>query len=164
MPIPHARRMNLIALSLLITALIAFIAFHFLIIERYTDPMLKLGPEMVGWQVWPILYDTLTSHLGSNNISGMIALSAFITFSLIVAGCPFLIPILKVSRLSWWIVVVSSGAAMCGLGGNILTEQDPDFSTPGPGLYCLLASLALNFLGLLFIRREVPAAPEVDPA
>ncbi len=163
MPIPHARRMNQIALALLITALISFVAVHFLVLQRYTDPMLEL-PETVGWQVWPGMGDTLRFHLSSNDISGMVALSAFITFSLTVIGCPLLVPFLRASRISWWIVVITSGAAMCGLGGNILMEQDPSFSTPGPGLYCLLASLALNFLGLLFIRREVPAAPEVDPA
>jgi hypothetical protein len=162
MPIPHARRMNLIALALLITALIAFGAFHFLIIEIYPGPSLSPDLETVGWQVWPSLVETL-GELHTSGMQPMVTISAFVTSALLVVACPFLVPVLRISRLIWWITVITSGAAMCGWGGVILMEPtDPTSCILGPGSYCLLASLALNFLGLLFIRREVTAAPEVD--
>jgi hypothetical protein len=154
MPIPHARRMNLIALALLITALIAFVAFHFLPLEIYTDPSLFSKGHEIGWRIWPSLVRFL-NDVDFNDLEGMIAVSAFLTYCLLVVGSPFIIPVLRVSRLGWWITVICSGLAMCGFGGMIvMTENNPSFSIPGPGLYCLLASLALNFLGLLFIRRE----------
>ena len=161
MPIPHARRMNLIALALLITALIAFVVFHFLSFEIYTDP--SYGPSN-GWMMWPGLIDFL-GDVDFEDLAGMIAASAFLTYSLLVVVSPFIVPFLRISRLGWWMCIIASGVAMCGFGGVVLfSGHDPSFSVPGPGFYCLLASLALNFLGLLFIRREVPAAPEVDPA
>ena len=163
MPIPHARRMNLIALALLITALIAFVAFHFLVITIYTDPGYSKTRDL-GWEIWPELLEFL-KDVDFDQIQGMIAASAFLTYCLLVVASPFLVPVLRISRIGWWVTVIASGVAMLGFGGVILiSNDDPSFSVPGPGLYCLLASLALNFLGLLFIRREVPAAPEVDSA
>jgi drug/metabolite transporter (DMT)-like permease len=164
MPIPHARRMNLIALALLITALIAFVAFHFLAVTIYTDPGLISKSQEFGWELWPALVDFL-KDADFDELQGMVAASAFLTYCLLVVASPFITTILRKSRLIWWITVIASGVAMCGFGGMVLiSDSDPSFSIPGPGLYCILASLALNFLGLLFIRREVPAAPEVDPA
>jgi hypothetical protein len=150
-PIPHARRMNLIALALLITALIAFVAFHFLIVDVYKDPLISDELEIVGWQVWPSAFEFL-QHYDTSDMHAMVAISAFVTSALLIVASPFIVPFLRISRLSWWITVISSGAAMCGLGGVILMERS--YSIPGPGSHCLLASLALNFLGLLFIRRE----------
>ena len=157
MPIPHARRMNLIALALLITALIAFVAFHFLVITIYTDPGYSKTRDL-GWEIWPELLEFL-KDVDFDQIQGMIAASAFLTYCLLVVASPFLVPVLRVSRISWWVTVIASGVAMVGFGGIVLiSDDDPSFSVPGPGLYCLLASLALNFLGLLFIRREPAAA------
>lgn len=158
MPIPHARRMNLIALALLVTALIAFVSFHFLVIE-YDDS----SPDM-GWEIWPTFFDTL-KNLDITDMEDMLATSAFFTYCLLVIASPFSMVLLRNSRPLWWISTITSGGAFCTISGMIcLAELIGTSSTPGPGLYCLLASLALNFLGLLFIRREVPATPEVDPA
>lgn len=160
MPIPHARRMNLVALALLVTALIAFVAFHFLRFEIYADP--SYGPS-IGWALWPTLIDFI-GDVDFNDLTGMIAASAFLTHSLLVVVSPFIVPLLRISRLGWWMSAIASGVSMCGLGGAVLfSDHDPTFSVPGPGFYAILASLALNFLGLLFVRREVPAPPMVDP-
>jgi hypothetical protein len=153
--------MNLIALALLITALIAFIAFHFLVITIYTDPGYSKTRDL-GWEIWPELLEFL-KDVDFDQLQGMIAASAFLTYCLLVVASPFLVPVLRVSRIGWWVTVIASGLAMLGFGGIVLiSNDDPSFSLPGPGLYCLLASLALNFIGLLFIRREVPAAPVVE--
>lgn len=165
MPIPHARRMNLIALALLITALVAFIAFHLLVFTIYTATYEVSKSLEFGWQLWPELMDFL-KDADFDNVPGMIGASAILTHSLLVVVSPFITNVLRTSRTSWWITAISSGVAMCGLGGIVIliAGSDPFFSIPGPGLYCLLASLALNFLGLLFIRRQLPAAPEADLA
>jgi hypothetical protein len=153
--------MNLIALALLVTALIAFVAFHFLVITIVTDPGSSRSDES-GWRIWPELLEFL-KDADFNDAEGMIAVSAFLTYCLLVVGSPFILPVLRMSRLGWWITVIASGLAMCGFGGMILlSEHDPAYSVPGPGTYCLLASLALNFLGLLFIRREVPPPPALE--
>jgi hypothetical protein len=165
MPIPHARRMNLIALALLITSLIAFITFHFLptisgeeIDREGYDPN-----EFKGWTIW----EEIGNFAKSPNIGDfqeMIGVSTFLTGVLLILSSPFLIPVLRRSRLVWWIATLGSGLVLTGLGGLlVISNLDPD-DNPGPAIYCILASLALNFLGLLFIRREIPASPEVDSA
>lgn len=156
MPIPHARRMNLIALALLITALIGFVCFHFMVVDDDSNEM--------GWEFWPSLIDFL-KDADFEEVEGMIAAAAFLSYTLLVAVTPFAITALCRSRAIWWLSTIASGSAMCGLGGVIIVGlMDASGSEAGPGLYCLLGSLLLNFLGLLFIRREVPAAPEMDPA
>jgi hypothetical protein len=61
-------------------------------------------------------------------------------------------------------VTISSGTAFFGLGGILLYHLALDPSLSSSGINCLIAAQMLHFTGLLFIRREVPAAPEVDPA
>lgn len=159
MPIPHARRMNLIALALLITGLVSLIAFHpFVFVDHRPN-----DEAMHGWQIWPEIWRTIKSP-DFNDIQSLIATSAFLTSLLLVAGAPFSIPLLRVSRLAWWLAIFVSGLALIGLSGVLIMNYSDTSATVGPGFYCLIASQALNFLGLLFIRREIPAAPEVDPA
>lgn len=138
--------MNLVALALLITALIGFVCFHFMV--------LNVDTERKGWQIWPSLIEFLKAA-DFDDLQGMVAAAAFLTYTLLVVATPFAIIALCRSRLLWWLIAIASGTAMCGLGGVIILGMiDDDVSAPTPGLLCLLASLALNFLGLLFIRRE----------
>ena len=166
MPIPHARRMNLIALALLITALIAFTAFHFLPVMAETEfARIGAAPDEInaGWSIWQEIGNFFVAPRIDDS-QAMIGISTFLTCVVLILACPFLVPLFRRSRLVWWIATIASGLVLTGLGGLlVITNLAPD-DHPGPAIFSLLASLALNFLGLLFIRRELPAAPEVDPA
>jgi len=68
---------------------------------------------------------------------------------------PFLL--FRASRLAWWLAVIVAGTALVGLTGVLLVDYSdvpPEAEKPGPGFFCLIASQVLNFLGLLFVRRE----------
>jgi hypothetical protein len=154
MLIPHARRMNLIALALLVTALIAFTAFHLLPVDS------GIGSDD-GWRVWQEIGLFLeTPNL--EDLQTMIGISSFLTCVVMILTGPFLIPVLRRSRLAWWLATIVSGMAFAGLGVVVAIHNLGPGTQPGPAVFCLLAALALNFLGLLFIRREVPAAPAFD--
>ena len=151
--------MNLIALALLVTALIAFIAFHFLptisgveVDRRGYDPS-----DFEGWTIW----EEIGNFAKAPNIGDfqeMIGVSTFLTGVVLILSSPILIPVLRRSRLVWWIATLGSGLVLTGLGGLLVINNLEPALQPGPAIYCLLASLALNFLGLLFIRREPAAA------
>jgi hypothetical protein len=156
----RARWMNLIALALLSTAVIAFVAFHFLKVQSYVDPGLMGQPEELGWSIWPEVYEFLKNP-DPGEFQPMIGIASLLASSVLVITCPFLVPVLSRSRLVWWIAVLASGSAMCGLGGVLLFGQGD--AVPGPAIWCLLGVLVLNFTGLLFIRREAVAPAEVHP-
>ncbi len=158
----HARRMNLIALALLITALISFAAFHGLEFQIYVDPSMQVEDDNRGWRVWPELVD-FVRDLDFSDPRDLIAWAGFLCATLLIAASPALIPVFRASRLAWWLAALVSGTAMLGLGGVLLLDPpDPSWSVPGPGYFCLLGALALNFIGLLFVRREVLPEPRID--
>ena len=154
--------MNLIALAFLVTAVIAFAAFHFLLIDIHVDPVLTGQSEERGWTIWVEVYEFLKDP-DPGESQAMIGVASFLASTALVIACPLLVPVFNRSHWLWWIAVLTSGAAMCGLGGVLLlSHSDPSYSVPGPAIYCLLAVLVLNFTGLLFIRRE--ARPDIiDP-
>ena len=155
--------MNVIALALLCTALIAFGAFHFLEVQIYVDPGLAGQSGELGWRIWLEVYEFLKSP-DPDEFQPMIGIASLLASTVLVVACPFLVPVLSRSRWVWWIAVLASGSAMCGLGGVLLsTQNDPGYAVPGPGIYCLLGVLVLNFTGLLFIRREGPKPFDPGP-
>ncbi len=163
MPIPHARRMNLIALALFIAALVSLVAFHLLPIHP-SDATTEREASR-GWIVWAMIYYLYSSGtLFDLSVPEMIAYGGLPVSMLLVVAAPFLVQLLRGSRPIWWIMVIMSSA--CLVPTSLLIwkySEDPDNLLPRfVGL--LMSSMYLNFLGLLFIRREVPAAPEVDPA
>ena len=153
MPIPQARRMNLIALALFIAALVSFVGFHllpgFLIVEDEMQP---------GWAIWTILPELVAEMPGEPLM--MIIFASFITSAFLVLACPFVAGVLRRSRIAWWTVTISSGAAFFGLGGILIYHLALDPSSSTSGINCLAAGQMLQFLGLLFIRREqAPGLP-----
>jgi hypothetical protein len=152
MAISHARRMNLVALAVLLTALISLAVFHGTVFVDH-------GPDdevSYGWQVWPEIWRTVRAP-NFDDFMDLIATSAFLTSLLLIAIAPFAIPLFRASRLAWWLAAIVSGLALVGLSGVLLVSySDPAAGSEklGPGFFCLIASQVLNFLGLLFIRRE----------
>ncbi len=146
--------MNLTARTLLGAALATFIAFHFLV---FYDLSPFLDPHR-GWRLWEQVWASFVSP-NFDDPWELIALSSFLAASLLTVASPFAFSLLANSRWMWWLAVIASGMALTGLGSMLVTYYfDPDeFDRTGPGLFCLLATLVLNFLGLLFIRRESPA-------
>ncbi|MCW1883385.1 hypothetical protein OKA04_01500 [Luteolibacter flavescens] len=155
---PHARWMNVAALSLLVTALIVFVAFHFMVVDYASSPM---GKNTMGWHLWPELYRFVRMGNFSDSES-TIAATCFLCATLLVALAPFSISFLQKSRLAWWVVVIPAGVATFGFGGTIGIELLNSPASFGPGIPCLIASFALNFTGLLLIRREPTPEPVVD--
>ena len=103
--IPHARRMNLIALALLISALVAFAAFHFLPLSAtnpYEGPTGDYEERVVrGWRIWDEVRSVLFNRY-FDDILSLIAISAFLSSSLITCLSPLLLSALAKSRLIWW--------------------------------------------------------------
>jgi len=152
MPTTHARRMNLIALAVLLTGLISLIAFHGMVfVDR------GLGDEVVyGWQVWPEIWQFILDP-DFSELGDLIMISAFLTSVLLIVIAPFAIPLFRASRLAWWLAAIVAGTALVGLTGVLLVDYSdvpPDAEKLGSGFFCLVTSQVLNFLGLLFIRRE----------
>jgi len=135
-----AHPLNRLGIILLISALICLIGFHLLPIDRNSQ----------GWEFWPAIWDVLTRR-GRIQWESMIAISAFLTIAILVTASPFITRLLRASNLFRWLAIVASGTALLGLGGLILIDL-PD----GPAFVFLLATMLLNFAGLICIRPHAP--------
>ncbi|RYD63337.1 MAG: hypothetical protein EOP83_12465 [Verrucomicrobiaceae bacterium] len=145
--------MNLIALAVLLTGLILLIAFHPMVfVDR------RLSDEVVhGWQVWPEIWQFIADP-DLSDPGDLIMISAFLTSVLLIVVAPFAIPLFRASRVAWWLAAIVAGTALVGLSGVLLVDYSdvsPEAEKLGPGFFCLIASQVLNFLGLMFIRREM---------
>lgn len=159
----RARWMNLIALAILVTALIAFAAFHFLVVQTYVDPGLAGQPAERGWTIWLEVYEFFKDP-DPDETQAMIGVASFLAATVLVIACPLLVTVFNRSRWLWWIAVLASGVAMFGLGSILLFSlPDPSYAVPGPAIHCLVAVLVLNFTGLLFIRREGSSLTDIEP-
>jgi hypothetical protein len=154
--------MNLIALALLVTSLLFFIGFH---LGDWIHGSVESKP-MAGWELWKNAFEVVRdSNLRGLPHSLFITMSALIVATVLICGGPFAVKPLAASRALWWGATVASAASFAGFGGFMAYHMAENaVHEPGSGFFCLLAAQMLNFTGLLFIRREVPAAPEVDPA
>jgi hypothetical protein len=154
--------MNRIARLAFVAALISFIAFHFVEFWHFTEP--DLDADTTGWRIWTEIPTTMGSPSHLDGVQ-MIFWSCFLTSSLLVASSPFLVGVVRVSRLAWWIGALTSGVATIALGGFLISlVSDHAEISPGLGFTLLLAAMLLNFLGFFFIRREIPPNPVTDPA
>ena len=152
MSIPDARRMNLIARALLITALLFFVGFH---LGDWVRATLDLEP-LKGWELWK----NAISVVRHSNLRGLphslfITMSALSVATVLICGGPFAVKPLAASRALWWGATVVSAASFVGFGGFMAYHMAENaLHEPGSGFFCLLAAQMLNFIGLLFIRRE----------
>jgi hypothetical protein len=164
MPQIPASMMNQAARTLFLAALGCFAAFHF--VSFYIIQNQSFASEdFTGWKIWKGLVADAFRHSSRVDAKEMIAYSGFLTSALLLVSSPFLVPFLRISRLAWWICVLTSGASMLGFGSVIIPQAtiSPDV-VPGPGFCFLLAAMTLNFLGFFFIRREIPPNPVIDPS
>ncbi len=121
---------------------------------------------MAGWELWKNAFELVRdSNLRGLPHSLLITISALTVASVLICGSPFAVKPLASSRALWWGATVVSAASFAGFGGFMAYHVVEDaVHEPGTGFFCLIAAQMLHFTGLLFIRREVPAVPEVDPA
>ena len=163
MPLLSVPVMNRTARVLFLTALGCFVAFHFVRFTIFLDPSLS-ATDNTGWRIWGELPDAFRDF-SRVDAEEMVIWSGFLTSSLLLASSPLLVPVLKLSRLAWWLGVLASGVAMLGFGGVIIPVLwVADYAVPGPGAYCLFAAMLLNFTGFFFIRREIPPNPVIETA
>lgn len=148
-------RSNRIALCCLVLALAGFVAFHFL-------PWVPRSEgHFDGWVIWQNISRKLLSTLWDSR--DLLAATGFLTGALVLVSGPFLLPVLRSSRLAWWLFTVISALATIGLSGlilfHIIAYPHNSPRPPGLGMICIIVSQFLNFLGLCFIRRPKPEAP-----
>jgi hypothetical protein len=151
------RFLNLLALALLVTSLLIFVAFHFL-----------PGPkgEGQGWEVWMQLWVAIRDPENFDEPRVIIAIATFLSFTALVVCSPFLIVIYRRSRLAWWLATIVGGVATLGFWIAILSTST--LEELGQYGVALLAAPAVNLIGLFLIRGhskesgEVPVGPPMD--
>ncbi len=137
------RNGRIASMTLLIAALVLFVAFHFL-------P--GFGPNEKGWHVWPYLSHTLLNpRFLIQQPTNCIANASFLNFSLLIVVSPFLTRILRKSRLVWWLATSFSGLAAVGFF-VVISSETHDLHRLGWGILCLLIAPFLNFSGLILAR------------
>ena len=157
MTIPPARRMNLIARAFLITAVIALVMFHLLPMDGSAGQ-----DDIRGWSIWGFFWDALDPATIASSPVELMVFGTMISTCLLVLAAPFSLDLLQKSRPLWWISAIISATGL-GLVGWSCLELQRSFHVSLPkSLICLLTATALNFIGLLFIRRELPAKPIID--
>jgi len=136
-----ARHVNHVALALLVAALVCWIAFHLL-------PMERDGGR--GWELWRQILRApkIGSMFGWKKL---LPISGFLTLGLLVPASPFVTTLLRSSTPCRWLAMLASGAAFFGFGGAVAASLDSSYS-----FFCLVASMFLNFFGLVCIRHVAP--------
>jgi hypothetical protein len=156
--------MNRAARVLFIVSFGCFVAFHFASFYIFPNQPF-LSKDFTGWNIWVAMVADTFRHSSRVDARTMIAYSGFLTSALLLISAPFLLPVLRISRLAWWGCVLTSGIAMIGFGSVIIPQGKVSGDVvPGPGYHLLFSAMLLNFLGFLFIRREIPPNPVIDPA
>ena len=136
MPLLSVPVMNRTARILFLNALACFVVFHFVRFTIFLDPLWS-ATDNTGWRIWGELPDDFRD-LSRVDAEEMVIWSGFLTSSLLLASSPFLVPVLRISRLAWWLGVLASGVSMLGFIGVLIpTLLKADYAVPGPGAYCL---------------------------
>lgn len=112
-----------------------------------------------GWGLWVEVVEIFRSNDWQKEpLSQSVVLGAgFVTLSFLTLGGPFLFPLVRASRMTWWVVVVLCAfpCAAAAMLWRLKVGQD----LPG-GLWWLLAALVAHLGGLFCVRgvaRKVDA-------
>lgn len=138
------------SLAFLISAMVLFVAFHFL------TGFVGEGP---GWKIWQEIWRACVrpAELAQQPMAA-IGIASFLNFTLLILVSPFLTQVWVKSRLAWWFATIFSGLATAGFW-LIILRQHPHQNLASGGYVVLLAPL-LNFFGLILAREKMPPAPE----
>jgi len=135
-----------IALGLLIAAVAAFASFN----------LLPWKPEVpkfdAGWKIWVEVFSPRNLRPGPN----LLPITGILAGALIIVSGPFLVPVLRSSRLIWWTAAVVSGMAMVAFTGSLVVMVIRTNFQPGSGMCAVVVAQVLNFAGILSIRRLPP--------
>lgn len=138
-----------LALALFCGSMVSFILFNLL-------PGFGSGDR--GWTIWLAILEAVQSPALFRELRDQISIASLLTLVVLVTASPFLIQVYLKSRLAWWLAFTMAGISTLALWFILLfTLQVPQM---GFGGWCLLASPALNFAGLLSLRfAKRPGGP-----
>ena len=145
--------MNRLALGFFIAALVCFGVFHFVSIDG--------NPGAKGWAVWSELFHFIKRGAWRYmNPKFAFGFGSFLGMAILTLSGPFLFPVVGGSRLVRWVLTFFSFAILAGFGVFMVMRS------PVPGLWWLLVSQILNFIGFLCLRSLKPekTAPTFPPA
>ena len=138
---------NTVAFALVSGALLLLIVFHLTPAFEYR----------IGWEVWVEVASLLSDPgLMVRDTEAMVVIPGLVTATLLLAGTPWLVPLLGKSRVLWWIMVLLSVATCVCLSGYLILEEIryPGTIEWNTGSRCLLLAPIAHFAGLLMIRGE----------
>lgn len=137
---------QLISKAFMLAAITAFTAFHFI-----RDPEQN---NDAGWRIWKELWNLVQHPLRMVDPKDWVAITSFLTASLLIVVSPFLGSVWIKSKMAWLLMVIFGGVSAAGFSVAILIGRGEE--RIGWGLYLLMAAPVLNFIGLLFARVGAP--------
>ncbi len=109
--------------------------------------------ERRGWDIWLELWEFLKRPGMFSSGPDVLFAAALLMSAVLIVGSPFLGKVWIKSKLAWGMCLALAGISATAYWVVIRS----DVSRLGLGDWCLLASPALNFIGLLFARVGAPA-------
>lgn len=137
--------LNGIATVLLWCALAFFVCFHFLPLESERKD--------AGWTLWRDLARILSSPSRLRTMEGAsyVMIAGFLSSLLLVVAAPFLVSILRTSRILCWLGIVVSTMAFVGFSGMLYARAAG--VGLGVGTYFYMAAQFCNLAGLILLRN-----------
>jgi hypothetical protein len=156
----RARKSDLLARVILAVALVLFLLSIFLVNMRWEDPFTGgMGwQEDRGYDLWKMMYEALLFE-DLDHVTRFL-ISASVVGSAMILVAPFLVGVLSRSRPLWWLGIICSGISLAAYAPVMIWSQwqgDWDLLKYEfcLGYYFDSASMVLNFVGLLCVRRRV---------
>lgn len=141
------RSLDWLALFLLVAGLLAYGAFLITPLE---------DPGMRGWTVWIEAYEFMVrKEWLAGDMESNLLLGGFVTASFLAVVSPFLFPMIRKSRLAWWLLTGISLLAFIGFAVTFLFSTN---STQG-AVRWLMISQGLNLSGWFLTRKSKEKSP-----